>query len=80
MTMPPSHSARPPTLCPPLRIATSNPFSRANRTAATTSASPEQRAIRPRYLSMLAFQMRRAASYGASPSRTAAPRNELMKV
>ena len=45
-----------------------------------TSASPEQRAISPGRLSMLAFQIRRAVSYSASAGpddHTAARRPEL---
>ena len=50
------------------------PVVRAKRTAAMTSARPEHRAISPGRLSMLAFQILRADSYSASPSRMTAPR------
>ena len=60
MTIPPSQSALPPTLWPPPRTATRSSFSRAKFTASTTSATPEQRAMIPGCLSMLAFQIRRA--------------------
>ena len=75
ITIPPSHSARPPTLWPPPRTATSSPCSRAKRTAAITSARPLHRAISPGRLSMLAFQIFLALSYSASPLRTTDPRN-----
>src|SRR5215469_11185457 len=57
MTSPSSQSARPPTLCPPPRIAVSRLFARPKVTAAITSAMPEQRAISLGCLLMLAFQI-----------------------
>ena len=45
ITNPSSHSARPPTLWPPPRIAVSKSFARPKSTAATMSAAPEQRAM-----------------------------------
>ena len=62
ITSPPSHSACPPTPWPPERTATSRSRSRAKRTAATTSATPVQRAMQAGWRSIAPFQILRAVS------------------
>ena len=57
ITKPSSQSARPPTLCPPPRIAVTRLFARPKWTAAITSATPEHRAITFGCLLTLAFQI-----------------------
>ena len=52
----------PATLWPPPRTAISRPWSRANRTAAATSAAPLQRAMSRGWRSMAPFHMARASS------------------
>ena len=60
MTIPLSHTAVPATLWPPPRIAISRSWSRAKRTAATTSEVPMHRAIRRGRRSIAPFQTARA--------------------
>jgi hypothetical protein len=60
--MPPSQVPLPATLWPPPRTATSRSWARAKRTAATTSATPAQRAINAGRRSIEAFQTLRASS------------------
>jgi hypothetical protein len=60
--MPPPQVLRPATLWPPQRTATSSPASRANFTAATTSAVLAQRAITPGLRSNIALKTSRASS------------------
>ena len=62
MTTPPSHTAVPATLWPPPRTAISRSWSRAKRTAATTSATPVQRAMQAGWRSIAPFQILRAVS------------------
>ncbi len=62
ISSPPSHKAVPAMLWPAPRTEASTPCSRANRTAAITSAAPAQRAISAGRLSIMAFQMARVAS------------------
>ena len=54
MTTPPSLTAVPATLCPPPRTETGSPCSRANATAAITSALPVQRTTSAGRRSMIA--------------------------
>ena len=60
--MPPSQTERPGKLCPPPRTATTRPVSLANLTAAITSATPAQRAIRAGDRSIDPFQTLRCSS------------------
>ena len=62
MTTPSSHTAVPATLWPPPRTAISRSRSRAKRTAATTSATPVQRAMQAGRRSIAPFQIERASS------------------
>ena len=62
MTTPSSHTAVPATLWPPPRTAISKSRSRAKRTAATTSATPVQRAMQAGRRSTAPFQILRAVS------------------
>src|SRR6516164_277636 len=55
ITIPSSQSALPDTLWPPPRTATSSSFSRAKFTAATTSATPEHRAMMPGFFLIISF-------------------------
>ena len=60
-TTTPSQSAVPATLCPPERTETGSPASRANVTAAMTSAAPLQRTTSSGFRSIIPFQMRQAS-------------------
>src|SRR5882724_10356942 len=71
---PSSHTAVPATLWPPPRTETNRPWVAAKRTASSTSAVPAQRAMRHGRLSIIAFQIRRAASYPSSPAARRGPR------
>jgi hypothetical protein len=62
ITIPPSQTPWPTTLCPPPRTATTRPVSRAKRTAAETSAVVEQRAISAGWRSIIALKTARDVS------------------
>ena len=62
ITMPSSQVVNPGWLWPPPRTATSSSWSRAKRTAATTSSTPAQRATTAGWPSAVAFQTARARS------------------
>src|ERR671922_1897118 len=70
---PSSQVPLPATLCPPHRTATGSEFSRAKSTAAMTSATPRGRMMSAGLLSIMAFQTRRAVSYGGSFGTTSSP-------
>ena len=72
-TTPPSHTALPATLWPPLRTASGRPCSRAKRTAATTSPWCAHRAMRAGRRSTMPFQTRRADSYSRWPGPISTP-------
>ena len=59
---PPSQTALPVMLCPPPFTDTKSRWSRANRTADITSATPAQRAINAGRRSIIPFHTRRASS------------------
>jgi len=62
ITIPSSHVEKPPTLCPPLRTATTRAWSRANRIAEITSSTPATRAMSAGRLSITPFHTSRAVS------------------
>src|SRR3954468_20302883 len=76
MTIPPSQTDAPGKLCPPPRTAMTRSFCLANLTAAMTSATPAQRAIRAGERSIDPFQTLRPSSYARSVGRMSCPRNE----
>ena len=75
ITMPSSQTAVPATLWPPPRTAISRSRSRANRTAAATSAVPLQRAISRGRRSTVPFHTARASSYPSWSEVITSPRN-----
>ena len=74
MVSPPSTRAVPATLCPPPRTESGSPVSRANWTAATTSAVPVGRTTSAGVLSIIPFHGRVAAANPSSLGRSTGPR------
>ena len=76
--IPSSHELRPARLCPPLRIASGSPLSRANPTTETTSSVVRHRAMTAGRLSNHPFHRARASSYPSSPATSATPPNPAL--
>ena len=72
--------ARPATLCPPPRTATSMPAPRASLTASETSARPRQRATRAGRLSIAPLWTRRASSIKRSTRQNQMPRKRRVEL
>jgi len=73
----PSATAKPAAECPPPRMLTGRPCSRAKRTAVMTSPASAARAISAGRRSTAAFHTERAASYPSSPGEISLPRKSL---
>ena len=74
--IPPSESARPAMLCPPPRIESSTPVSRASSTVRTTSSIPAGRTTTAGRFWIIPFQICTASLYTSSPGNAATSRRD----